>query len=432
MHLDISVDCPVHDSAHVRKLSNLFDVPPQDRASEQFTAEVPGLDESWDIGVIVGPSGSGKTTIARAAFGSNLYQPTPWPEQCAVVDCFGDQPIERITRVLTAVGFSSVPSWVKPYSVLSNGEKFRCELARALLSGTSPVVFDEYSSVVDRTMAKIASAATSKAIRTQTAIGIAERFVAVTCHHDVVEWLEPDWVLDMGSQSRLCLKTLDAHDGSERLWPLGAAAKSGSVDPLSRGNDADEAILSRLRWAGFDPPASLSPLDGSTEPDFGGDASQSNRIRPIVNIQGFQTEPKLKVLFLCTGNSCRSQMAEGWVRKLKAGQIDAWSAGVEPHGMNARAVKVMAEAGVDISGHHSKHVNELAGIPFDYVITVCDQANEACPIFPGKTKQIHVGFDDPPRLARDAKTEEEALGHYRRVRDEIRGFVERIDRYIPL
>jgi arsenate reductase len=140
---------------------------------------------------------------------------------------------------------------------------------------------------------------------------------------------------------------------------------------------------------------------------------------------------KLNVLFLCTGNSCRSQMAEGWATKLQGDAVNAYSAGVDPHGMNARAVKVMAEAGVDISGHHSKHVDELKDIPFDYVITVCDQAHEACPLFPGKTKVIHVGFDDPPRLAKDAKTEEEALGHYRRVRDEIREFIERLDEHLP-
>src|SRR3954464_10604218 len=116
---------------------------------------------------------------------------------------------------------------------------------------------------------------------------------------------------------------------------------------------------------------------------------------------------KLKVLFLCTGNSCRSQMAEGWAHHLKGDSIEAHSAGVEPHGMNARAIKVMAEAGVDISSHHSKHVNDLSDIAFDYVITVCDHANETCPLFPGKTLRIHVGFDDPPRLARDAKSEEE-------------------------
>jgi arsenate reductase len=133
---------------------------------------------------------------------------------------------------------------------------------------------------------------------------------------------------------------------------------------------------------------------------------------------------KLKVMFLCTGNSCRSQMAEGWARKLKGNLIDAYSAGVEPHGMNPRAIAVMQEAGVDITAQHSKHVDELAGTEFDYVITVCGHANENCPVFPGKTRVIHVGFDDPPQLAKSANTEEEALSHYRRVRDEIRVFVE--------
>jgi arsenate reductase len=136
---------------------------------------------------------------------------------------------------------------------------------------------------------------------------------------------------------------------------------------------------------------------------------------------------KLKILFLCTGNSCRSQMAEGWARKLKGDTIDAHSAGVEPHGMNQRAVRVMAEAGVDISSHRSKHVDELREITFDYVITVCGHADETCPAFAGKTKRIHVPFDDPPKLARDARTEEDALVFYRRVRDEIRTFVETIE-----
>ena len=134
--------------------------------------------------------------------------------------------------------------------------------------------------------------------------------------------------------------------------------------------------------------------------------------------------PKLKVLFLCTGNSCRSQMAEGWARALKGDVIEPYSAGIETHGLNPRAVKVMAEAGVDISGHHSKLVSDLAGVEFDYVVTVCGHAHEHCPVFPGKTRVIHVGFDDPPLLVREARTEEEALVHYRRVRDEIRQYVE--------
>jgi arsenate reductase len=137
-----------------------------------------------------------------------------------------------------------------------------------------------------------------------------------------------------------------------------------------------------------------------------------------------EAEPVLKILFLCTGNSCRSQMAEGWTRRLKAGQIEPYSAGIEAHGLNADAVRVMAEAGVDISGQRSKLVGELRGVDFDYVVTVCDNAHQSCPLFPGKAKIVHAGFDDPPRLAADAKTEAARLAPYRRVRDEIRAFVE--------
>jgi len=133
---------------------------------------------------------------------------------------------------------------------------------------------------------------------------------------------------------------------------------------------------------------------------------------------------KIKILFLCTGNSCRSQMAQGWARHLKGNSIEPYSAGIEIHGLNPNAVKVMAEAGVDITGQHSKHLDELKNIDFDYVITVCDNAHESCPMFPRKTKVIHVGFDDPPRLAKEAETEEEALSYYRRVRDEIKEFIE--------
>ena len=135
---------------------------------------------------------------------------------------------------------------------------------------------------------------------------------------------------------------------------------------------------------------------------------------------------KIKVLFLCTGNSCRSQMAEGWTRQLKGALIEPYSAGIEAHGLNPLAVKVMAEAGVDISQHRSKHVDELRSVPFDYVVTVCDHANEVCPVFPGRVKRLHVGFDDPPRMAKSARTEAEALGHYRRVRDQIRDFVNKL------
>ncbi len=117
-------------------------------------------------------------------------------------------------------------------------------------------------------------------------------------------------------------------------------------------------------------------------------------------------------------------MAEGWARQLKGQVIEAYSAGIETHGLNPRAVAVMAEAGVDISGHRSKLVGELSDVSFDVVVTVCGHAHETCPALPGAPRVVHVGFDDPPRLAQSAKTEEEALTHYRRVRDEIRTFVE--------
>lgn len=130
------------------------------------------------------------------------------------------------------------------------------------------------------------------------------------------------------------------------------------------------------------------------------------------------------VLFLCTGNSCRSQMAEGWARHLKGDKLKAASAGVTPSSLNPDAVQVMAEAGVDISGHWSKHVDELAAQQIDYVVTVCDHAHETCPVFSGGAKIIHHSFDDPPHLAAEAQSEQERLAPYRRVRDEIRAFVE--------
>lgn len=132
----------------------------------------------------------------------------------------------------------------------------------------------------------------------------------------------------------------------------------------------------------------------------------------------------LRVLFLCTGNSCRSQMAEGWAHHLKPGVVEAYSAGIETHGLNPHAVSVMAEQGVDISGQESQHVDELARVDLDVVVTVCDRAAESCPVFPGTTRVVHRPFDDPPRLAATASSEAEGLKHYRRVRDEIRTFVD--------
>ncbi len=134
--------------------------------------------------------------------------------------------------------------------------------------------------------------------------------------------------------------------------------------------------------------------------------------------------PKIRILFLCTGNSCRSQMAEGWTRHLKGEEIEPHSAGTTPKGLDPRAVEAMAEMGVDISAHRAKDIDEVKHLAFDWVVTVCDNAHEHCPLFPGQARVVHQGFDDPPRLASEAAGKAEGFECYRRVRDEIRAFVE--------
>lgn len=135
------------------------------------------------------------------------------------------------------------------------------------------------------------------------------------------------------------------------------------------------------------------------------------------------TTRKFKLLFLCTGNSCRSQMAEGWARQLLGKDFEVYSAGIETHGLNPFAVKVMAEAGVDISKHRSKNFNEFINTPLDFIITVCGHAHETCPIVPSKCKIIHQGFEDPPRLAKEVENMEDKLNCYRKVRDQIKEYV---------
>ncbi len=190
----------------------------------ELVAEVPGLDEEWTIGAIVGPSGSGKTTLARTAFGDAIYRRPKWPRDRALIDCFGDMPVKLLTQALAASGLGSPVAWLKPYRVLSTGEKFRADLFRAFLEGNrglaqrradagqmrsaecgmrsgeqgSVVVVDEFSGALDRTVAKTASAAFSYFLRAQEEPERRLRFVAVTCHEDVLPWLSPDWVVRLG------------------------------------------------------------------------------------------------------------------------------------------------------------------------------------------------------------------------------------------
>jgi GNAT superfamily N-acetyltransferase len=248
-NLEISVSCPVYDSFRVQQIGGMFDVPLAAKAVERFDVELPDLSAPWQIGLIVGPSGSGKSTLARKLFSAELYACPAWPEDRAVVDCFGDRPIREITELFTSVGFSSPPSWIKPYSVLSNGERFRCDLARALAGegavqpeagdGGRIVAFDEFTSVVDRNVAKVGSAAVAKAIRSGRARC---RLVAITCHYDVAEWLEPDWVIDMATRRsdrrRLRRPTveLELFRCHHAVWSMFARHHylSGSLSPMAR------------------------------------------------------------------------------------------------------------------------------------------------------------------------------------------------------
>lgn len=239
-HITTTVQSPIRDSFKVEQVRGLFDLPRSSIEKQSFTAELPDLNEDWRLGAIVGPSGSGKTTLARAAFGAALHQPAEWPTDSAVIDTFAGLPIKSVAQLLTAVGLGSPLAWLRPYHVLSNGEKFRCELARALAeagvwgpgAGAEKrlVVFDEFTSVVDRTVAKVGSVAISKLLRSSRAPSPQSlsppRFVAVTCHYDVLEWLAPDWHLDLttgelawGFLQRPPLR-LQVRRCPQSLWPL--------------------------------------------------------------------------------------------------------------------------------------------------------------------------------------------------------------------
>lgn len=239
--VDLTLSCPIYDSFRVQQVAGMFDVPLAERAAQQLQADLPGVDEDWEIGLIVGPSGSGKTSVAKHAFGPWLAAAASWPQDRAVVDCFGDLSIKQVTGLLMAVGFSSPPAWIKPYHVLSGGERFRCDMARTLAGalvkdvsefatgGPVPskerplVVVDEFTSVVDRRSAQMGAAALAKAIHSGK---ILCRLVAITCHDDVAAWLEPDWVLDMGTGAldrrrlRRSPITLSIHRCRHAAWAM--------------------------------------------------------------------------------------------------------------------------------------------------------------------------------------------------------------------
>lgn len=213
--MDVVVSVPVKRTYRTVQAAGLFDFELGDSSEFRTSVDVPdGLADlrDWRIGMIIGPSGSGKSTLARELFRDSYFVSgmASWSDDESVIDCFPeDMSVLDIVGLLSHVGFSTSPNWVRPYRVLSTGERFRCDLARAIVAGSRSagglVVFDEYTSVVDRTVARFLSAALSRALRSGK---WSCRFVAVTCHYDVVEWLCPDWVVDMqsGQFNRRCLQ----------------------------------------------------------------------------------------------------------------------------------------------------------------------------------------------------------------------------------
>lgn len=196
IHIERTVNTPT--TIRTRQLSAMFDCPLAEAQRLEWDFELPDLrsEESWRIGLIVGPSGSGKTTLARELFPNELDVPLNWSTKSVIDDFKEGLSVKDISDVCMAVGFNTIPAWMRPYEILSNGEKFRVELARRLIESDGLVVVDEFSSVVDRQVAKIASHAVQKTCRRA---GI--RFVAVTCHYDVLDWLQPDWVIDVPNRS---------------------------------------------------------------------------------------------------------------------------------------------------------------------------------------------------------------------------------------
>lgn len=192
--IDVVKETPVSNTIRARQVRSLFDLPDGDTASEAFRVELPTWDDEWKVGLIVGPSGSGKSTIAREAFGSLMEEPS-WSGLSLVDDFAKNLSIQDIGAALSSVGLNTIPSWTRPFQTLSNGEQFRAMTAR-ILAERDRCVVDEFTSVVDRQVAQIASHAVQKAIRKSDG----KKFVAVTCHYDVIEWLQPDWILDMADR----------------------------------------------------------------------------------------------------------------------------------------------------------------------------------------------------------------------------------------
>lgn len=192
--IDILVQSEIDKTTRVRQLGAMFDVPLQEVARLEWHGTLPIEDDEWNIGLIVGPSGSGKTTIANQLFGAHV--PLTWQSKSVIDDFAKSLSIEQIAGVCQSVGFNTIPAWMRPYDVLSTGEKFRVDVARRMLELPDPIVIDEFTSVVDRQVAQIGSYAVQKFVRKNN-----RKLIAVSCHYDIIEWLQPDWIFEPASMT---------------------------------------------------------------------------------------------------------------------------------------------------------------------------------------------------------------------------------------
>lgn len=192
--IDLVVETPVSSSTRARQVCSMFDVPPEKKCRKEWRAELPIDGDPWNVGLVVGPSGAGKSSIMRHLWGD--MPELSWGAPSVIDDVRDGTPVADIADAFGAVGFNTIPAWLRPFHVLSNGEKFRVDLARRLIELPDPIVVDEFTSVVDRQVAQIGSHAVQKIIRKR-----GRKFVAVTCHYDVIDWLQPDWVFDVATMS---------------------------------------------------------------------------------------------------------------------------------------------------------------------------------------------------------------------------------------
>lgn len=189
--IDFIVETELSESSRVQQLSAMFDVPPAKKSRLEWHGDLPIESDDWSIGLIVGPSGCGKSSIARQVFGERYEPSLSWEARSVIDDFTKTRGTEEIAAVCQAVGFNTIPAWMRPFSVLSNGEKFRVELARRLLECEDPIVIDEFTSVVDRQIAQIGAHAVQKYVRRNK-----RKFVGVSCHYDIIDWLQPDWIFE--------------------------------------------------------------------------------------------------------------------------------------------------------------------------------------------------------------------------------------------